>query len=230
MDDPAAKANFERFMRLSSHLDSHHRLLIAAAVAAIVAALLPHHMQWSTWALGVWDAYVYTILGLVWTTILTAEPKQVVTQAKLEDNSRAAIFVFVIAAACASVAAVPAELGTAKGLGHAQAGAHVIFAILTVVSSWVLIHTVFTLRYAHVYYDGDGGKPPGGLNFPDEPEPDYLDFAYFSFVIGMTSQVSDVSISSSSLRRLALVHGVISFVFNVVIIALTLNALGNVVS
>ena len=221
---------FERFMRGSSHLDAHHRLLIAAVVAAVCAALMPRHMQWSTRLLGTWDAYVYTVLGLVWTTILTAEPKQVVNTAKLEDNSRAAIFVFVVAAACASVFAVPAELGTAKGLGHAQAGAHVIFAILTVVSSWALIHTVFTLRYAHLYYDSDDGKPPGGLNFPDEPEPDYLDFAYFSFVIGMTSQVSDVAISSSSMRRLALVHGLISFVFNVVIIALTLNALANVVS
>ena len=217
-------------MRRSSHLDAHHRLLIAAVVAAVVAVFLPHRMQWSTRILAVWDAYVYTVLGLIWATILTAEPKEVVARAKLEDNSRAAIFIFVIAAACASVFAVPAELGTAKGLGHAQAGAHVLFAILTVVSSWVLIHTVFTLRYAHIFYDSDDSKPPGGLNFPDETEPDYLDFSYFSFVIGMTSQVSDVTISASSIRRLALVHGLISFVFNVVIIALTLNALANVVS
>lgn len=223
-------AEFRTFMRRSSYLDAHHRLLIAAAVAVAVAVVLPHHMQWSTRILAVWDAYVYTLLGLIWATILTAEPKEVVKRAKLEDNSRAAIFVFVIAAACASVFAVPAELGTAKGLGHAQAGAHVLFAILTVVSSWVLIHTVFTLRYAHIYYDADDGKPPGGLNFPDETEPDYLDFAYFSFVIGMTSQVSDVTISASSIRRLALVHGLISFVFNVVIIALTLNALGNMLN
>ena len=228
--DEAPKVNFERFMRRSSHLDSHHRLVIAAVVAAVCCAVLPRHLQWSTRVLGTWDAYVYTVLGLIWATILTAEPKQVINTAKLEDNSRVAIFVFIVAAACASVFAVPAELGTAKGLDHAQASGHVIFAVLTVVSSWMLIHTVFTLRYAHIYYDSDDGKPPGGLNFPDEPEPDYLDFAYFSFVIGMTSQVSDVSISSSSMRRLALVHGLISFVFNVVIIALTLNALGNVVS
>ncbi len=221
---------FESFMRRSSHLDAHHRLLIAGTVAVVIGLVLPYHMQWSTRILGIWDAYVYTVLGLIWATILTAEPKEVVNRAKLEDNSRAAIFIFVIAAACASVFAVPAELGTAKGLGHAQAGGHVVFAILTVVSSWVLIHTVFTLRYAHIYYDSDDGKTPGGLNFPDEPEPDYLDFAYFSFVIGMTSQVSDVSISAAPLRRLALVHGLISFVFNVVIIALTLNALANVVS
>ncbi len=225
-----ATAKLQAFMRRSSHLDAHHRLVIAAVVAAAVAAILPHHMQWSTRILGVWDAYVYTVLGLVWATIVTAEPREVVKRARLEDNSRAAIFIFVIAAACASVSVVPAELGTAKGLGHAQAGGHVLFAILTVVSSWVLIHTVFTLRYAHVFYDSDDGKPPGGLNFPDEPEPDYLDFAYFSFIIGMTSQVSDVSISSASLRRLALVHGLISFVFNVVIIALTLNAVASVVN
>jgi uncharacterized membrane protein len=83
---------------------------------------------------------------------------------------------------------------------------------------------MFTLRYAHYYYgEGDGAKAVGGLEFPNDDAPDYLDFAYFSFVIGMTAQVSDVAISSKSLRTLALVHGILSFCFNTVILALTIN-------
>lgn len=223
--DPAQAA------RKLRHLDAHHRLFIAGGVAAICFALLPSSMHWATRILGTWNAYVYTVLGLIWNTILTAEPKQVVNHAKLEDNSRAMIFVFVVVAACASVFVVPLELGTAKGLDRFHAEAHVAFAILTVLSSWALVHTVFTLRYAHLYYDTDDGKKPqGGLNFPDEPEPDYLDFAYFSFVIGMTSQVSDVTISSSSIRRLALVHGLIAFAFNVAIIGLSINTISGLFS
>lgn len=221
----------EKFMRQSSHLDSHHRFWIAAVVAAICCAFLPASMQWTTRILGAWNAYVYTLLGLTWTTILGAEPKQVVTNAKLEDNSRFAIFVFVIVAACASVFVVPSELATAKGLDRAHSGEHVAFAILTVLASWVLVHTVFTLRYAHLYYDTNKGKQAmGGLNFPDTVEPDYLDFAYFSFVIGMTSQVSDVSISSTEMRRAALIHGLISFAFNVAIIGLSINTLSGLFS
>ena len=227
----APTANEAKTRHKPWNLDAHHRLFIAAAVAAVCCALLPSSMAWATRILGTWNAYVYTVLGLIWTTILTAEPKKVVSNAKLEDNSRAMIFVFVIVAACASVFVVPLELGTAKGLDRLHANEHVAFAILTVLASWVLVHTVFTLRYAHIYYDTDENhKQQGGLNFPDEPEPDYLDFAYFSFVIGMTSQVSDVTISSSPIRRLALVHGLIAFAFNVAIIGLSINTISGLFS
>ena len=134
-------------------------------------------------------------------------------------------------AACASIFAVAAELGTAKGLDRAHLGAHVLFCLLTVAGSWALVHTIFTLRYAHVYYGlGEDNKPAGGLDFPEEDRPDYLDFAYFSFVIGMTSQVSDVQISSQRLRRLALGHGLVSFVFNLAILGLSINIISSLFS
>ena len=102
-----------------------------------------------------------------------------------------------------------------------------LLAISAIASAWLLVHTVFTLRYAHLYYGNDikQRRNRGGLDFPNDSEPDYLDFAYFSFVIGMTSQVSDVSISSKPMRRTALVHGVLSFGFNAIIIALTVGGL-----
>jgi uncharacterized membrane protein len=104
---------------------------------------------------------------------------------------------------------------------------HLLLAGGTVVSSWILIHTAFTLHYAHAYYrlqDDDVTSLEGsGVEFPSEKEPDFLDFAYFSFVIGMTCQVSDVQISGRNIRRMALVHGLLSFLFNTVILALTIN-------
>jgi uncharacterized membrane protein len=138
-----------------------------------------------------------------------------------------AIFVFVLLAAVASLFAVAILIGEAKGLSKAILIGHLLLAGGTVVSSWVLVHTVFTMHYAHAYYsksDDDEESSEGeGVEFPNEKEPDFLDFAYFSFVIGMTCQVSDVQISGRGIRRLALVHGLLSFVFNTVILALTIN-------
>ena len=217
--------------RMFGRVDSHHRFFISLGVAAVCFVVMPHYLTWAARILGTWNAFVYTTLGLVWTMILSAEPEEVVSKAKLEDSSRTAIFTIVLLGACASLFAVAFELATAKALDHRHAGMHVFFSIATIAASWVLVHTTFTLRYAHYYYATDEtNEKAGGLNFPDEPEPDYLDFAYFSFVLGMCSQVSDVSISSSRLRRLALVHGLISFAFNVAIIGFSINTVSSLLS
>jgi uncharacterized membrane protein len=133
----------------------------------------------------------------------------------------------VVLAAVTSLFAVAFLVGGAKGLGKRALTEHLLLAGATIVSSWFLVHTVFTMHYAHAYYRDEDEDPntsgSGGLEFPNEKEPDFLDFAYFSFVIGMTCQVSDVQISSSGMRRLALVHGLLSFLFNTVILALTVN-------
>ena len=99
-------------------------------------------------------------------------------------------------------------------------------AIAGMLFSWFLIHTTFALRYAHIYYGHHETKPnthAGGLEFPEDEQPDYLDFAYFSFVLGMTFQVSDVQITSKRFRKMAMFHGLISFGFNTIMIALTIN-------
>lgn len=212
-------------------VDAHHRFFISVGVAALSCALMPHHLPWVSRILGTWNAFVYTTLGLIWTMILTAEPEEVVTKAKLEDSSRTAIFVIVLLGAFSSVGAVAFELATAKTLDHRHAGMHVAFALLTIAASWVLVHTTFTLRYAHHFYQpDDNNEKSGGLNFPDEPEPDYLDFAYFSFTLGMCSQTSDVSVNDSSLRRLVLVHSLISFAFNVAILGFSINTVSGLLS
>jgi uncharacterized membrane protein len=132
----------------------------------------------------------------------------------------------VLLSAVTSLFAVAVLIGEAKGLSKQIVTGHLLLAGATVISSWILIHTAFTLHYAHVYYrlqDDDVTILGSGVEFPSEKGPDFLDFAYFSFVIGMTCQVSDVQISGRNIRRMALVHGLLSFLFNTVILALTIN-------
>lgn len=208
-------------------LDAHSRLLIAITVSLIVFVFTLGRLQFSVQAIAVWNVFAWTVTVLAWSRILLAGAKTSVQTAKLQDTARSAIFLFVVFAAVASLASVAILIGGAKGLGHKALSEHLLFAGTTVVSSWCLIHTVFAMHYAHgFYHDEDEGpefRKAGGLEFPSDKEPDFLDFAYFSFVIGMTCQVSDVQVSSQSMRRLALVHGLLSFVFNTVILALSIN-------
>ena len=211
-------------LRRFGRLDAHHRTMLAALAAIVAGVLVPWTWHWPTRVLVTWDTFSLCTTALIWLTILGVDPREVARTASLQDTGRRAIFVFVVVAAVASVFAVGVELAAARGLDRRHLDGHVGFAVVTVVSSWFLVHTVFTLRYAHSFYGlGGGEEAKGSLNFPGDDRPDYLDFAYFSFVIGMTSQVSDVTIGSRPMRRLALVHGLIAFGFNAVIVGLGIN-------
>jgi uncharacterized membrane protein len=148
----------------------------------------------------------------------------------LQPSSRKLIFLFVVFAACASLTSVAFLLGMAKGMAGKRLAGHIALALATVVLSWLVLHTVYALHYAYLFYREHHGpktkQVARGLVFPDgEIEPDYFDFAYFSFVIGMTSQVSDVQISSCEMRRWALLHGMVSFAFNTAVLALSINVI-----
>ena len=124
-------------------------------------------------------------------------------------------------AALASLAAIFALLSTSGG--NVRTPVHLILATLTIVLSWAFTHTMFALHYAHEYYDENRGRG-GGMEFPgNEPEPDYWDFMYFAFTIGMCAQVSDVTVSCKPIRRTAYGHSIISFIFNAALLALTVN-------
>ncbi|GAB3552604.1 DUF1345 domain-containing protein [Spirosoma fluminis] len=211
-------------LRQIAHLDSHHRLFIALTVTTVVLTLVPATFSVPARLTIAWVSYAMTLLSLMWTTISVAHPRDIPRLSRLQDSSRTLILLFVVAAAIASLFAVVALL---DGVGNNDRLERITLALLAVANSWALVHSVFTLHYAHVFYGNttEPDKPPGGLDFPHEPEPDYLDFAYFSFVIGMTSQVSDVTICSKSMRRIALAHGVLSFGFNTLVIALTVSGL-----
>jgi len=211
-----------------SHLEAHHRLLVSVAFAAVVSLVLRGHLLWRTQLIATWDAYALCLLALAWTRIVTAQTRVVAQLAKLQPTSRKLIFIFVIVAACASLASVALLLGMAKGMTGERLAAHIALALFTVVLSWLVLHTVYALHYAQLFYRKHHGANPQhiacGLVFPDgEIEPDYFDFAYFSFVIGMTSQVSDVQINSREIRRWALLHGMVSFAFNTAVLALSIN-------
>ena len=137
-----------------------------------------------------------------------------------DDEGRFAILVLTVLAALASLAAIVAELGI--GEGGKRTGTQLALATVTIFLSWTFIHTIFALNYAHDYY-GEHGAKRSGLKFPDYADPDYWDFVYFSFVVGMTCQVSDVAVASQPIRRTVIAHGVVSFFFNTALLALTVN-------
>ena len=211
------------------HIDAHHRLLIALAAAAIAFFVAGTRVHLPTQIIVTWNAFAATALALAWWDIFVSEPAIVVRIAKLQDSSRLLIFLFVIVAAFASLFSVGFLLGGAKSSSGTRFTGQLVLAATTVMVSWSLINTLFALRYAHLYYSIDGNGDTecdgSGLQFPGEERPDYLDFAYFSFVVGMTCQVSDVQITERPLRRLALLHGVLAFVYNTVIVALSINIL-----
>jgi uncharacterized membrane protein len=134
-------------------------------------------------------------------------------RAAIEDEGQVGILVLTVAAALASLGAIIAELGTSPANAAGRQPRQLVLAIVTILLSWAFTHTIFALHYAHEFYSENGGKG-GGLTFPGGDEPDYWDFVYFSFVIGMTSQVSDVAVACKPIRRTVAAHGVISFIFN----------------
>ncbi|MEY2480887.1 MAG: hypothetical protein QOI04_1814 [Verrucomicrobiota bacterium] len=217
-----------RPLKWISRQDARHRFAIALIAGGTVWFGLRHHVRLTTASIAAWDTFALCTLALAWLTISTTPPAKLRTRAQMQDLSHMVIFVFVIFAACAGLFAVGFLFYTNKGvIVRSHFSAHLGLSLLAVISSWMLVHTVFGLRYAHTFY-GDSDDPEardhaGGLRFPGDRMPDYLDFAYFSFVIGMTFQVSDVVITAREFRHLVLLHGMLAFAFNTVILALMIN-------
>jgi uncharacterized membrane protein len=208
------------------NLKAIHRLLVSIVMAIggyWIATRFVENRSSATMA--AWVIFCLVILTLDWITFVTTSPSQIRQQARVQDESAIAIFIIILLSILASltgvfVIVVNREQGAVLPLIFGSAG---------MIASWCMMHTLFTVRYAHLYYgdhERDQHKNMGGLEFPDKEEkPDFLDFAYFSFVIGMTFQVSDVQIIDKRFRRLVLMHSIISFAFNTFIVALTINVI-----
>jgi uncharacterized membrane protein len=220
-----------RLVDLISRLDARHRLVLGLAAGLMLFFGAPgSFLSWNAAIVG-WNAFACVILALDWLTILTTPLRKIRERAQQEDVSRFVIFLFVVVAACAALFAVGFLISAHKGQSREGFGGHLLLTLSTVISSWALVHTVYSLRYAHTYY-GDSDEAgvhqhAGGLIFPGDRPPDYFDFAYFSFVIGMTCQVSDVQITSRRMRRLTLAHSILSFGFNTMILALLINTVSS---
>ncbi len=209
--------------RLSS-LQRQGMALLAAGCATALALSLRLPGAEVPWLAG-WLAYSLTYLFIAWRLAAHLDAGATRHRARWIDPGAAALFVFVSATACASIVAVALAVDSSRALQGLARWSHLALAMAALGASWLLLQTVFALHYARVYYrpqDGDDA-PAQGLVFPGERAPDYLDFLYFSAVIGMTSQVSDVTVGSRAMRRLVLVHSVLSFAFNLVVLALAVN-------
>jgi uncharacterized membrane protein len=216
-DLPARRTALQRLLRI---IRARPRLFLSAVIGFCAAFALPSEWRAATRMLVAWDIGALLYLGLTLSLMMKSDVARIKRRAALQDEGGVAILVIVVGAALASLGAIIAELGGAAHGENRQP--HLGVAVATVLLSWALTHTTFALHYAHEHYDEVRGKN-GGLIFPGNEAPDYLDFLYFSFVIGMTSQVSDIAISSRRIRRTATAHGVVSFVFNVTLLALTVN-------
>jgi len=209
-------------------INSIHKLLICLAIAVVVYLIVEiKNIDVLTHVMIGWDAFSVCMIVMEWITYFITSAKQIRIQSKVQDPNRSVIFIVILICTLASFLTVLLLMITKKH-GDDETSWRMPIGVAGMLFSWILIHTTFTLRYAHIFY-GDHETNPnthaGGLQFPGEGLPDYLDFAYFSFVLGMTFQVSDVQITSKRFRRLALLHGLISFIFDTTMIALTINIL-----
>jgi len=203
---------FTRFWRL-------HIRLCASTVFGIAVALGLLLLPWrpATRILIGWDSGVVLYLMLISKLMARESIAKIRERAAVEDEGAIALLVLTTAAAIASLAAVVAELG------QSPTAYQVTLGIGTILLSWAFMNTIFALHYAHEYYGEGEDQRIGGLVFPEDEAPDYWDFLYYSLVVAMTAQVSDVQITSKVIRRLTAAHGVISFFFNVTVLALTVN-------
>jgi len=212
---------------VSSPLNAHRRLLLALVAAVGVAFVLPWIVPPAARLAIAWDSGAVVFLLTTWWVVQACPPQNMRQTVLANDQGRVGILVLVLLAVAVSLAAIFFLVQKAAEAGAAPPLSQVALAVFTIVCSWFLTHVMFALHYAHRFYRDDPSTPEsdatGGLNFPGEAMPHYWDFLYFSFVIGMTAQVSDVQVTSRPMRRLVLGHGVLSFAFYTIILALSIN-------
>ena len=213
----------------------HPRTIGAGLLSVLIYTLLPGGLSLTTRGVIAWDVGSVVLLISLAVMFLQAHSSEgggdaaMAYNAERQDEGEWTVFSITILGAVASFAAVTVVLHDVKDMAALERQLHVGLVAATLLLSWFMTHTVFALRYAHEYYARTPGVSPGvtpvdgGLEFPGGSSPDYWDFVYFSFVLGMTFQVSDVQVTSRKLRRLATVHGLLAFLFNTVIVALTVN-------
>ncbi len=194
---------------------------LAAIAAGILAAIFLPEMRDSTRILLAYDIAVGLHVVLVWSMMATSSYADLQRRADKEDVGAVVVLALTIGAAVASLGAIGAELHGLKASGEGTEGLRLALAAGTILLSWLFVHTMFAVHYAHEFYAGP--EDPGGLKFPGESKPDYWDFLYFSFNLGAASQTSDVMIEAPRMRRFVLVHTILSFLFNTTILALAIN-------
>lgn len=218
--------------RMREHLSTTtgpQRLLYGGA-AGIAVASMPWPIGVTARGLAGWCAGVLVYQVLTWWLADTFDAKRTRERAQSLDQPNIVILVSMLVAVGVSVVAIAMMLQEVRQMsGIARAG-HIALGLVALVGSWLMMHSIYAFHYAHRYYiDRKSGSPDGGLDFPGKDEPDYFDFLYYSYVIGMTSQVSDVQATSREMRRITLMHSVLSFAFNMLVLALSVNVVAGAI-
>jgi uncharacterized membrane protein len=186
-------------------------LIIGGAAAFLVpAAFVP---------LIVWDVAAALFLVVTWRHIAHLDAERTAADVGREDPTRAGADLGLLVAAVVSLVAVGYVIVQAGGHSSLVAGVEVGLGVASVVASWAVVHTIYTLRYARIYYSNH----EGGVDFHDDSKPRFTDFAYLAFTVGMTFQVSDSELNTSAIRATVLRHALLSYLFGTVIVALTIN-------
>jgi uncharacterized membrane protein len=204
-------------------------LFLGFVIGIAVYFLLPHSLKLTTRLLLGWNAGTWFYFLTTGWLIFRATPESIRWNAKSSDEGRFFILILASVAAIASIGAIIAQLAIVKDFSGTMKALHIALAAATIISAWFFIHLTYALHYAHEYFDEyfeHPDRPPsdrGGLKFPGDDDPDYFDFLYFSYVIGVASQTADVELCSREMRRVALGHCVLAFFFNSAVLALTIN-------
>ena len=201
------------------------RLLISIVVGAICVAVVPDAWQWprvTRMTIG-WNVGALLYLGLAIHMMFWGSHERMRKRAVREDDGRLILLAMVVLSAITCLGAIVAELALAKTMQGAERYGHIGLAALTIFSSWMFTQIMFALHYAHDYYLAESRNQTGGLHFPGDHAPDYGDFLYAACVIGTSGQPADVSFTNRTQRRVGLLHSVLSFFFNTLVLALTIN-------
>ena len=199
------------------------RLLLSVLAGGIAAALIPGRVGGPLRTVAGWDIGAVVLLALVWRIILAAGPEETARRAAMEDVGRSFVWAVAVLGSTVSLFAATVALRNTRTMAPQAQQELALLCLLAVVTAWILCHTTYTVRYAHLYYRDDGDL--GGLGFPGTEMPCLLDFAYYAFTIGMCFQVSDVTVTQHRMRRATLGHALLSFVFNTAVLALALSLL-----
>jgi uncharacterized membrane protein len=203
------------------------RIATSAALGAVVGLLYSlfnsRYTGWESAILVGWDVAVAYLIGTIYFALRSSTPGETKQNALREDPSVHLSELLVLTAGVAILAAVGLLLYRAGGATGGTKAYLITLGVVSVALSWALVHVTFTLRYARAYY----GQPEGGVDFNEDEPPNYLDFAYLAVTIGMTFQVSDTNLTTKEMRRIALGHSLLSYLFGAVIVALVINVVSS---
>lgn len=223
-----AKNNDEQQTPFLMRMHPLQRIGLSAVFAAMVWFVLRNKLDDTLLLIiSTWSAFALSYLITSWIVLFGRKVSELKKIATKDDGSAIFVLFFTVISSFAAVVTVLLILiNSDKNEGNKLLTVLLVFA--SVVFSWLMVHTILTFHYAHLYYDDDEddageNKEIGGIKFPGDEEPGYIDFAYFSFVVGMTFQVSDVQVVNKKFRRLVLAHALISFLLNTFVVALTIN-------